>query len=93
MADRDAHVIRIVGKEDGRSETDAADARIARLSALAERAFASRERAQRWLRRPLREFGGIAPLEMMETPAAARQVESLLRQLAEARAQRPPRRH
>lgn len=93
MADRDAHVIRIVGKEGGRSETDAADARIARLSALAERAFAGRERAQRWLRRPLREFGGVAPLEMMETPAAARQVESLLRQLAETRAQRPPRRH
>lgn len=93
MTDRDVHRIRIVGKEDDRGEADAADARIARLSALAERAFAGRERAQRWLRRPLREFGGIAPLEMMETPAAARQVESLLRQLAEARAQRPPRRH
>lgn len=93
MADRDAHVIRIVGKEDGRSDANAADARIARLSALAERAFASRERALRWLRRPQREFGGIAPLEMMETPAAARQVENLLRQLAETRAQRPPRRH
>lgn len=47
MADRDAHVIRIVGKEDGRSDADATDARIARLSALAERAFASRERALR----------------------------------------------
>jgi len=91
MTDRDVHRIRIACKEDDRGEADAADARIARLSALAERAFASRERALRWLRRPLCEFGGIAPLEMMETPAAARQVESLLRQLAEARAQR--RRH
>lgn len=93
MADRGVHIIRIVGKDDDGSDTDAADARITRLSALAELAFASRERAQRWLRRPQREFGGIAPLEMMETPAAARQVEIFLRQLAEARAQRPLRRH
>ena len=92
MADRNVHIIRIVGKEDDWSDATA-DARIARLSALAERAFASRERAQRWLRRPQREFGGTAPLEMMETPAAARQIESFLQQLAEARTQRHPRRH
>ena len=35
--------------------------------------------ALRWLRRPRREFGGVAPLDMLDTPAAARQVEALLR--------------
>ena len=60
---------------------DAADLRVARLSALAVQVFGSQIKAQRWLRRPRREFGGISPLEMMETEAAARQVENILRQL------------
>ena len=58
-----------------------ADLRIARLTALAIQAFRNRDKAMRWLRRPRREFGGACPLEMMETEAAARQVELLLRQL------------
>lgn len=65
-----------------------ADLGEAELTALAVAAFGSRERAQRWLRRPRREFGGVAPLEMLETPAATRQVVAVLRQLAAERAER-----
>lgn len=57
---------------------DETDLRTARLTALAVKVFGSRDRAMRWLRRPRREFGGISPLEMMETEAAATQVEALL---------------
>lgn len=60
---------------------DDADRRSARVTALALRVFGNREQAMRWLRRPRREFGGVAPLEMMETEAAARQVELILAQL------------
>ena len=52
--------------------------RIARLTQLAEDVFRRKGKAERWLRRPQRELGGICPLEMMETPAGARQVESML---------------
>lgn len=72
----------------GESVADAADRRLAELTALAIEAFGDHERARRWLRRPRREFGGAAPLDMVETPAAARQVEALLRQRI---AQRPER--
>lgn len=61
---------------------DAADVRVDRVTALARAVFGSRERAERWLRRPRREFGGAAPLDMLETEAAARQVEDLLHQFA-----------
>jgi putative toxin-antitoxin system antitoxin component (TIGR02293 family) len=64
---------------------DAADARVDRVTALALAVFGSRERADRWLRRPRREFGGVAPLDMLETAAAARQVEDLLHQLGRER--------
>ena len=60
---------------------DAVDLRVARLSALAVEVFGSQRKAERWLRRPRREFGGISPLEMLESEAAARQVEYILRQL------------
>jgi len=60
---------------------DEADLRVARLSALAAQALGGQDKAQRWLQRPRREFGGISPLEMMESEAGARQVELLLSQL------------
>jgi putative toxin-antitoxin system antitoxin component (TIGR02293 family) len=66
-----------VGKSAPAEDTDV---RVARLTALAIRVFGSQDKATRWLRRPRREFGGVSPLEMMETEAAARQVEMLLRQ-------------
>ena len=62
--------------------TDETDSQVARLSALAVQVFGSRDKADRWLRRPRREFGDLCPLEMMETPAGARQVELLLAQRA-----------
>lgn len=76
---------RIIGIVDRTHADDADGRRVERLCALAERAFGGRERALRWLRRPRREFGGVSPLEMMETPAAARQVEAILVQLAAER--------
>lgn len=61
--------------------TDDADRRTARLTALAVKVFGNRDKAMRWLRRPRREFGDVSPLEMMETEAAAAQVELILAQL------------
>jgi putative toxin-antitoxin system antitoxin component (TIGR02293 family) len=63
---------------------EATERRIARLTGLAVKVLGSADKAARWLRRPRREFGGVSPLEMMETAAASRQVESLLRQLQDA---------
>lgn len=59
------------------------DARITRLTLLAGEVFRRRDKAERWLRRPLRELGGVSPLDMMETPAGARQVELILLQYAD----------
>ena len=59
---------------------DSIDRRIAELTRLAHKVFRREDKAARWLRRPLRELGGISPLEMMETPAGARQVELILLQ-------------
>lgn len=61
---------------DGDDETDR---RIARLTQLARDVFRRKDKAERWLRRPRRDLGDISPLEMMETPAGARQVELMLR--------------
>ena len=63
---------------DNGTDDDAVDRRIARLSQLAGQVFRRQDKAERWLRRPLRELGGICPLEMMETPAGARQIERML---------------
>lgn len=64
---------------------DEVDQRIAAVTALAMAAFGRQDKAMRWLRRPRRQFGGVSPLEMMETPAGARQVETILEQLAAER--------
>lgn len=64
---------------------DEVDQRIAAATALALAAFGRQDKAMRWLRRPRREFGGVAPLEMLESAAGARQVEAILRQLAAER--------
>jgi putative toxin-antitoxin system antitoxin component (TIGR02293 family) len=62
---------------------DATERRVASMTTLATKVFGSAEKASRWLRRPRRDFAGVSPLEMLETKAAARQVETLLRQLDE----------
>lgn len=72
------HVIPIqpADEADGDDETDR---RIARLTQLAREVFRRQDKAERWLRLPRRDLGDISPLEMMETPAGARQVELMLR--------------
>lgn len=67
------------------SPLQADDRQAEALLELAVAAFGNHKRALRWLHRPRREFGGIAPLEMLDTPAASRQVEALLHGLAAAR--------
>ncbi|MFP5249799.1 MAG: antitoxin Xre/MbcA/ParS toxin-binding domain-containing protein, partial [Acidobacteriota bacterium] len=52
--------------------------RMARIQALAEDVFGESVRANRWLREPLGEFSGTAPLEWARTEAGARLVEDIL---------------
>lgn len=62
-------------------ESDRA-ARVARGLALAERTFANREKAHRWLHRRLASLGGRTPADLIRTDAGARVVESLLARIA-----------
>ena len=62
-------------------ESDRA-ARVARALVLAERTFASREKAHRWLHRNLAALGGRTPMDLIRTDAGARVVESLLARIA-----------
>lgn len=52
--------------------------RIARLVALSEAVFGSREKALHWLRKPLRRFNNRSAMEMMATELGGRQVEASL---------------
>jgi putative toxin-antitoxin system antitoxin component (TIGR02293 family) len=56
--------------------------RLARLVAIASDYLGDQERARRWLRRPNRALGGIAPLATIDTEAGARQVENILGRIA-----------
>jgi putative toxin-antitoxin system antitoxin component (TIGR02293 family) len=53
-------------------------ARILRLTALAERAFGTAEKAAAWLRRKTRPLGDCAPLSLLDSDAGAKAVEDLL---------------
>ena len=68
----------------GRLTVDESDraARVARGLVLAERTFASREKASRWLHRSLGALGGRTPMESMRTDAGARVVENLLARIS-----------
>jgi putative toxin-antitoxin system antitoxin component (TIGR02293 family) len=57
--------------------------RIARLVALSEVVFGSREKALHWLRKPLRRFNNRSAMAMMATEIGGRQVEELLIQIDE----------
>ena len=76
-----------MAERNGPLSIDEVDRRIAAVTALAVAAFGRQDKATRWLRRPRREFGGVSPLEMMETAAGARQVEVILEQLAAERSE------
>jgi putative toxin-antitoxin system antitoxin component (TIGR02293 family) len=60
-----------------REESDRVS-RVARIYALALETLGEEEKAKRWLRRPLRQFRGRTPMEMLETDLGAHQVEVLL---------------
>ena len=62
-------------------ESDCA-ARVARVLVLAERTFASRDKAYRWMHRSLGSLDGQAPMDLIRTDAGARVVESLLARIA-----------
>jgi len=56
--------------------------RVARIWAQAVETFGAADKARRWLRKPIRQFGGRTPMEMLETELGAHQVEMLLGRIA-----------
>jgi putative toxin-antitoxin system antitoxin component (TIGR02293 family) len=52
--------------------------RAARVLAMAERVFGSREKAFSWMRKPKTRFDGETPMQMLATEAGARLVEQML---------------
>jgi putative toxin-antitoxin system antitoxin component (TIGR02293 family) len=56
--------------------------RLARIVALADDSLGDHERAIRWLKRPNRVLGGIAPVAALDTELGARQVENILGRIA-----------
>ncbi len=56
--------------------------RLLRVQTLAEETFGDREKANRWLRHPLTELQGEAPLAVAQTEAGARVIETILGKIA-----------
>lgn len=56
--------------------------RLLRVQTLAEEAFADKAKAAAWLRRPLGELRDKAPLDVAQTEAGARLVETILGKIA-----------
>ncbi|WP_292163865.1 antitoxin Xre/MbcA/ParS toxin-binding domain-containing protein [Mesorhizobium sp.] len=56
--------------------------RLLRVQSLAEDTFGDNDKANRWLRRPLTELGGETPLEVAQTEAGARVIETILGKVA-----------
>lgn len=56
--------------------------RLLRVQTLAEDAFGDRDKANRWLRRPLTELGHDTPLAVAQTEAGARVVETIIGKIA-----------
>jgi putative toxin-antitoxin system antitoxin component (TIGR02293 family) len=56
--------------------------RLARIVALANEYLGDHERAMRWLKRPNRALGGVAPVTAIDTEPGARQVENILGHVA-----------
>jgi putative toxin-antitoxin system antitoxin component (TIGR02293 family) len=56
--------------------------RLARIVALANQSLGSQARAIRWLKRPNRALGGVAPVAAIDTEIGARQVENVLGRIA-----------
>ena len=56
--------------------------RLARIVALANEFLGDHETAIRWLKRPNRALGGVAPVAALDTELGARQVENILGRIA-----------
>ena len=56
--------------------------RLLRIQTLTEETFGNKEKAHRWLRRPLTELGGETPLIVAQTEAGARVIETILGKIA-----------
>jgi putative toxin-antitoxin system antitoxin component (TIGR02293 family) len=56
--------------------------RLARIVAIANEYLGDHERAVRWLKRPNRALGGVAPLAAIDTEPGAHQVERILGRIA-----------
>lgn len=56
--------------------------RLLRTQTLAEDAFGSKEKANTWLRRPLAVLNGDTPLDIAQTEAGARVIETILAKIA-----------
>jgi putative toxin-antitoxin system antitoxin component (TIGR02293 family) len=56
--------------------------RLLRVQSLAEETFVGREKASRWLRRPLTELHGETPLVVAQTETGARVIETILGKIA-----------
>jgi putative toxin-antitoxin system antitoxin component (TIGR02293 family) len=57
--------------------------RVVRIIELATDAFADKDKAMRWLRKPKRRFEGRAPMDMLLTETGGRLVEEMLTQIDE----------
>jgi putative toxin-antitoxin system antitoxin component (TIGR02293 family) len=55
---------------------------VARVRNLAATLFTTDAAIHQWMSRPESALGGVAPVDLLETSAGARQVENLLRALA-----------
>ena len=62
-------------------ETDR-PARLTRVQAFAEETFGNNEKANRWLRRALKELDGETPLVIAQSEAGARMIETILGKIA-----------
>lgn len=69
-------------KDGDRLNRDESDrlARFLRTLALAEEIFEDIDAAMRWLRRPKRAFGNVAPLDLIATSSGAEEVDLRLHQ-------------
>jgi putative toxin-antitoxin system antitoxin component (TIGR02293 family) len=56
--------------------------RLARIVAIANEYLGGHETAVRWLKRPNRALGGLAPVTAIDTELGARQVENILGRIA-----------
>jgi putative toxin-antitoxin system antitoxin component (TIGR02293 family) len=56
--------------------------RLLRVQSLAEDTFGDKDKANRWLRRPLTELSGETPLNVAQTETGARVIETILGKIA-----------